>query len=458
MQPAFVGRPVGDEKGRFVALDLGGTNVRATVVEVGPRGAIDVLAHDSVRLTSTTGSAADLFNPIAEFIGGVLEAGVDYNLGFIFAFPVVQLGIRSGLLSKWTKEFAFEGVEGREVVSLLEEAISAKSGRFPSLRRLTVSAMTNDTVGVLAAGAFFDDRCDMGLIVGTGTNMAVALPATGSGDTPTGSAGILPAQGLGGAASDMPAATGSAGILPARGLGGAASDMPAATGSAGILPAWAAGSGVPGRTNEMLINMECGNFDGVRAIQTPLDRRLDAESGSEGQLIEKMIAGRYLGELVRLSVAEESERRTAYETWLRDGSAFKTPYAFTTELMSDVVSDESPDLLATSMLLTRLGIAETTRADRRRLKDACAAAARRSAHLVALKIAATATFIDPDLDEEHIVAADGGVIQGCPGYQSEVGSGLHDILGPKATRIRIAYIRDGSALGAAIIAATAAGV
>ena len=324
--------------------------------EVSPRGAIDVLAHDSVRLTSTTGSASDLFNPIAEFLGGVLEAGVDYNLGFIFAFPVVQLGIRSGLLLKWTKEFAFEGVEGREVVALLEQAISAKSGRFPSLRRLTVSAMANDTVGVLAAGAFFDERCDMGLIVGTGTNMAVALPATGSGDTATRSAGILPAQGLGGAASGMPAATGSAGILPARGLGGAASDMPAATGSAGILPAREEGSATPGRPNEMLINMECGNFDGVRAIQTPLDCRLDAESDTEGQLIEKMIAGRYLGELVRLSVAEESERRTAYETWLRDRSAFKTPYAFTTELLSDVVSDESPDLLATSMLLRRLGI------------------------------------------------------------------------------------------------------
>ena len=76
---------------------------------------------------------------------------------------------------------------------------------FPVLRRLTVGALANDTVGVLATGAYLDPRCDMGLIVGTGANMAVAMPAE-----------------------------------------------------------------LTGRPGEMVINMECGNFDGVGPIQTTL--------------------------------------------------------------------------------------------------------------------------------------------------------------------------------------------
>ena len=115
MRPSFVGRPSGAESGRFVTLDLGGTNVRATVVEIAD-GALNVLKHDSFRLASSTGSASDLFDPIARFLGQVLEDDGEYSLGFIFAFPMNQTGIRSGSLSKWTKELNFDGVEGKDVV------------------------------------------------------------------------------------------------------------------------------------------------------------------------------------------------------------------------------------------------------------------------------------------------------------------------------------------------------
>ena len=75
-----------------------------------------------------------------------------------------QTGIRSGRLSKWTKELNFDGVEGNDAVALLERAVADAADAFPVLRRLTVGALANDTVGVLAAGAYLDPRCDMGLI------------------------------------------------------------------------------------------------------------------------------------------------------------------------------------------------------------------------------------------------------------------------------------------------------
>ena len=124
--------------------------------------------------------------------------------------------------------------------------------------------------------------------------------------------------------------------------------------------------------------------------------------------------------------------------------------------MSDIAFDDSEDLTGTAMLLRSLGVSDSALDDRRRLREISAAVAHRSARLVASTIAATATYIDPNLENDHIVAADGSVIRGYPGYQTEVQSGLRDILGPRADRIRLIYLRDGSGLGAAVVAAVAA--
>ena len=50
-------------------------------------------------------------------------------------------------------------------------------------------------------------------------------------------------------------------------------------------------------SEEMLFNMECGNFSGS-GVGPDCDTiaSLHAESDTEGQLLEKMISGRYLGE------------------------------------------------------------------------------------------------------------------------------------------------------------------
>ena len=156
MHPSFAERPSGNESGRFVVLDLGGTNVRATVLDMRVDGSIGVLKSDGFRLPSTSGSADDLFRPVARFVGEMLDADVDYTLGFIFAFPMEQTGMRSGRLTKWTKEFHFSGVEGEDVVRLLADAIRRESDELPALHRLRIGALANDTVGVLAAGARLD--------------------------------------------------------------------------------------------------------------------------------------------------------------------------------------------------------------------------------------------------------------------------------------------------------------
>ena len=402
MRPAFVSRPRGDERGRFAALDLGGTNVRATVMELLGAGGVRVLASDSFRLPAVSGAASDLFDPMADFLGARLEAGADYSVGFIFAFPMRQDGVRSGRLTKWTKEFAFAGVEGEDPAALLQDAMNRRASAFPSLERARVSALANDTVGVLAAGAYLDRRCDVGMIVGTGTNLAIALPA--------------------------------------RMTGG---DVPAPAGD----------------PNEMIFNMECGDFDGVRAIQTEFDRRLDAESDTEGQLIEKMISGRYLGELARLQVADVSERGGGFAGWLDAPSAFAVPYAFDSERVSDILHDESRDLRAAEMVLAMLGAPPSSLDERARLREICARTAERSARLAAMSVVASASYADPNLRRERIVAVDGSVYRGVPGYAAAVNRAIadiaEDITGERDHGISVVYLRDGSGLGAGVVAAVA---
>ena len=396
MHPSFVSRPSGSEQGRFLALDLGGTNVRATLVELGGKRDVRALDHQSFRLASTSGSADDLFGPVADFLMSVLaEHGAD-GIGYIFAFPMDQTGVRSGRLTKWTKEFAFDGVEGQDVVALMERAIRERMDRDGDFH---IRALANDTVGVLAAGAYLDPRCDMGLIVGTGANLAVAAPNH---------------------------------LIVRR-------DLPIPVGSPG----------------EMIFNMECGNFAGVDSVQTEADRRLNAESDTSGQLMEKMIAGRYLGEVVRLRILEAESSGEWFEGWLDGDTGLTIPYSFTTEFLADILFDGSKDLVATAMLLGGLGVSDTRINDRLLLREICVSVARRSAHIVAASIAATATYIDPGLKDEHMVAVDGSVFRGIPGYRGEVERGLTQTLGESAGRIQVCYLRDGSGLGAAVVAAVA---
>jgi hexokinase len=57
-----------------------------------------------------------------------------------------------------------------------------------------------------------------------------------------------------------------------------------------------------------------------------------------------------------------------------------------------------------------------------------------------------------------VVAAEGSLFRGYPGYQVQVERGLRETLGNGgASRVQLSYLRDGSGIGAAIIAAVAAG-
>lgn len=103
------------------------------------------------------------------------QAGIEvpdadkFSLGFTFSFPVHQVGINEGSLIRWTKGFDIPDAVGKDVCKLLQDEIDAL--HLP----VRVVALVNDTVGTLMARSYTSPGKSgtlLGAIFGTGTNGA----------------------------------------------------------------------------------------------------------------------------------------------------------------------------------------------------------------------------------------------------------------------------------------------
>jgi hexokinase len=280
MIPSFVGRPKGTEKGNFLALDLGGTNIRVLAVALDGKGNAQLAAVSRFVIPheAMCGAGDTLFNFIADCIQSFFrEHHIDMqqacDLAFTFSFPVEQRSIAAGKLICWTKGFTSSGVEGMDVVALLAEALQRKELGF-----IHVAALANDTVGTLMTKSYADPACDMGVIIGTGTNACY----------PEKIARILKYQGSGASA-------------------------------------------------EMIVNMEWGGFDKLRT--NVYDQVLDRASLNAGrQQLEKMVSGMYMGEIARLVIVDMIEKGLLFTK--KCLSSLSEAYALTTEHLSNTAQDQ----------------------------------------------------------------------------------------------------------------------
>src|SRR5580765_2069526 len=125
MLPAFVEQPRGDEGGRVVVVDWGGTNGRVSVIELGG-GDARVVAEDDFAFgeSDRSGPAARVFDAIA---GGVEravrgEAG-PLPLGLVYSFPARLERIDRAVALSLTKGWRTVGLEGHDVAGLLRAAL-----------------------------------------------------------------------------------------------------------------------------------------------------------------------------------------------------------------------------------------------------------------------------------------------------------------------------------------------
>lgn len=178
--PAYLSPPSRDLTGTSLVVDIGGTNVRAAVVDIAPGHNRIVRGPTEERLSIRNRSidAQEFFRMQAR-LAARLEVPQGLPVGYCFSYPSEVLPDRDAVLLRWTKNIDVPGVVGERVGDALRGALD-EAGLQPG-----PIAVLNDTVAALLATAIPTDhgaaprsaRDGIGLIVGTGTNMATYFDA-----------------------------------------------------------------------------------------------------------------------------------------------------------------------------------------------------------------------------------------------------------------------------------------
>ncbi|XP_038641198.1 hexokinase-2 [Scyliorhinus canicula] len=398
MLPTFVrSTPDGTESGDFLALDLGGTNFRVLRVKVSDNGKQNVQIENRICAIPEDimhGTGTQLFDHIANCLGDVMEE-LDIKdkklpLGFTFSFPCQQSKLDESLLLHWTKGFKASGVEGRDVVNLLRQAIQRR-GDFD----IDVVAVVNDTVGTMMSCGYDDHNCEIGLIVGTGTNACYM--------------------------EDMQHI-----------------DL------------------VEGDEGQMCINMEWGAFGDLgelHAVRTEFDREIDRGSINPGkQLFEKMISGMYMGELVRIILVKMAKDGLLFGGIISPDLLIKGH--FETKYVSAIERDRD-GLQKACEILTRLGL-QPTPDDCAATQRVCTIVSTRSANLCAATLAAVLRRIKENKGVQRLrttIGVDGSVYKKHPQFARRLHKAVRRLV--PTCEVRFLPSEDGSGKGAAMVTAVA---
>jgi len=406
MYPTFVRDvPNGTEKGKFLALDLGGTNFRVLLIELnGSQFEMDNEIY-AIPQEIMLGTGQQLFDHIAECLAHFMERRdvkqYCLPLGFTFSFPCRQEGLTKAKLVRWTKGFRCIGVEGADVVELLREAIKRRRDID-----IDVMAVLNDTTGTLMSCAHKKRDCAIGLIIGTGSN-ACYMETLDRIETCS--------------------------HLTNRPLPGQCEDTD---------------------PDQMIINTEWGAFgdNGVlNFIRTKWDHELDEFSINRGnQIFEKMISGMYMGEIVRRILVDLTRRGYLFKG--RCSNKMIVPYKFGTNYVSLVESDRNGATIQTKWVLNEVfGINEVSDEDVRNVQLICQRVSTRAAYLVST---AVATLLNRMQREHTTVGVDGSVYRHHPHFHNIMVRKIRELTDPKYS-FDLMLSEDGSGRGAALVAAVA---
>lgn len=148
--------PDGTEKGKYLALDLGGTNFRVILLELA-NGQILKEEFNFYHISDEArlGCGIELFDYLADCVKdfmGVKKIPIDAKMpmGFTFSFPMKQHSLHSAELVTWTKSFNCPSVVGRDVVELLQTSL-----RKHGMLNIEVLCILNDTTGTLVSFSDF---------------------------------------------------------------------------------------------------------------------------------------------------------------------------------------------------------------------------------------------------------------------------------------------------------------
>ncbi|KAE9419122.1 hypothetical protein Angca_004211, partial [Angiostrongylus cantonensis] len=403
MIPSYVrGIPNGSEVGDFLALDLGGTNFRVLLIRLkGSEAEIKGKIYE-IPVSIQQGTGEKLFDHIAECIALFTneQLGRTKNklpLGFTFSFPLKQEGLTRARLITWTKGFNASGCVGEDVAQLLSQACK----RLKDVE-IDVVAVLNDTVGTLMACAFKENTCQIGVIVGTGTN-ACYLEKLSRVEKMKGE--------------------------------------------------WEN----DGQPDEIIINMELGGFgdDGsISFAYTEYDKIVDKSTiNPEKQIFEKMTSGMYMGELVRVVIETLAKKGVMFKG-STDGISKQGSFtaANVSAVESELISDGSAySYPKTREILRNIGVTNISDEDCLHVGYICAMVSSRAAHLCAAAIAQMLNHIKRPF---VTVGVDGSVYRFHPTFKQLLDQKI-SVLIDSGVKCQLMLSKDGSGVGAAVVAAVA---
>jgi hexokinase len=229
-------------KGDATVFDLGGTNFRVASVSVAEKTSITAMAEKDITEMKKQGfTQQDLFKSQSKVLNqlNVIERS---PIGYCFSYPAKSMTDGDAELITWTKGVGIKEMEGQPIGRPLLAFMNEKCNH-----NFTAIKVVNDTITSLFAGLLnpgFDGY--IGIIVGTGTNMATFFP--------------------------------SHYIPKIKSMKGWSGDTP--------------------------VNLESGNFNPPHL--TAMDDEVDAKSDNKGgQRFEKAVSGMYLGRVFKAAFPNE---------------------------------------------------------------------------------------------------------------------------------------------------------
>lgn len=184
--------------------------------------------------------------------------------------------IDQGTLIRWTKGFGAPNVEGHDVAAMFRKALAKQN--LP----IVLTAVINDTTGTLIASHYVNPKTRIGVIFGTGCNAAYMEKVKN--------------------------------IPKIKKLAIHKEDPEA----------------------EVAINCEWGAFDSFKhqyLPRTKYDEQVDLQSNKPNeQAFEKLISGRYLGEIMRLVICELIDEGVLFLG--QNTYKLEVPYCFDTAFLS----------------------------------------------------------------------------------------------------------------------------
>ncbi|MBI4335688.1 MAG: hypothetical protein HY589_03425 [Candidatus Omnitrophica bacterium] len=411
MIPIPIGLPTGNETGKILVADIGGTKLGRAVVILNTQSIeleITKASSMTIRDVYTQGQSPELFGRIARSLHDFLveQRFQDVSAAVeVVSFGAQQASFSDGSIleaAKWPE--LEEELKGQNPLALLQRAFDdAGIG-------CRVVGFSGDLIFALIYGRYEWSDCTAAFNLGTGINGAIFVPVSS-------------------------------------------------------VQNWPAGVGPVAGETLIPINIElCGlNGPAIEAVRTKYDRQLDVESQTAGRdLFEKMTAGLYLGELARLifdeairagllfeGIVEGDERKAIDRLFLARGGLLVE------DGMWMIERDKSPDLDRVQEFLVDHGIRKATLADRQLIKYIWETVAARSGRLSAPAATAMVKRSDPGLQRKQTMILTGGVINPMnhPVIYQAFEETIKRLLGDKANLIYCPFEEDAPSFGAAVSAA-----